>query len=78
MNTSSIKPRDLIRLDVRGQRFIAEVTGRDAETGELLIVPILPSVTYRRARPRQVIEHWRRSKQSPELATAPVHTEEMF
>lgn len=62
MNISQIRPGDLVRCDVNGWQFIAEV--RDRRPGELAIEPIESRATYRTAKARQVVEHWRKSRRS--------------
>lgn len=60
MNISPIRPGDLVRCDVRGERFVAEVTQK--EDGLLTLEPVgrsfLPAY---RVKSRQVVEHWRRA-----------------
>jgi hypothetical protein len=63
MNISPIRPGDLVRCDVRGEKFVAEVTGK-AE-GVLTLEPVARSfLPAYRVKSRQVIEHWRRSRRS--------------
>lgn len=62
MQLSSIRPGDLVKCDVRGQAFFAEVS--DRERGALLIQPVSRVVTYRRVKAREVIAHYRKSKAS--------------
>jgi hypothetical protein len=62
MNISGVRPGDLVRCDVNGWRFIAEV--RDRRPGELEIEPIGSKATYRKATARQVVEHWRKSRKA--------------
>lgn len=62
MNTSGIKPGDLVECDIRGQRFVAKVT--EKKQGSLLLDPVVPSVSYRSVKPREVIAHYRKSKAS--------------
>ena len=62
MNTSGVKPGDLVECDVRGQQFVAKVT--EKKNGTLLLDPVVPSVSYRSAKPREVVAHYRKSKAS--------------
>jgi hypothetical protein len=63
MNISPIRPGDLVRCDVRGEKFVAEVTGKD--DGVLTLEPVARSfLPAYRVKSRQVIEHWRRSRRS--------------
>lgn len=61
MVTQGIKPGDLVKCDVRGQVFYAEVTGK----GEAVeIMPVTKTITFRTVKPRQIIGHYRRAKGS--------------
>jgi hypothetical protein len=62
MNTAGIHPGDLVLCDVRGARFHAYV--KEHTDGGLAVRPIERGITYRQVTARQVIAHWRRSKQS--------------
>ncbi len=62
MNISTVKPGDLVRVDVNGWTFIAEVT--EKRPRELAIEPIGSKATYRSATARQVVGHWRKSRRS--------------
>lgn len=60
MNISTVRPGDLVRCDVRGEKFVAEV--REKEDGVLKIDPIGRSfIPAYHVRSRQVVEHWRRA-----------------
>lgn len=59
MRLQSIRPGDIVGCDVRGQRFLAMVQGR--ENGTVDVDPIKRGVTYRRVTARQVREHWRKA-----------------
>lgn len=63
MNITPIKPGDLVRCDVRGDRFVAEVT--EKLDGNLTLAPVgrtfLPAYNVRA---RQVVAHYRKSKGS--------------
>lgn len=60
MNISTVRPGDLVRCDVRGEKFVAEVEQK--QDGELTLVPVgrtfLPAY---HVKSRQVVEHWRRA-----------------
>ena len=62
MDTSGVKAGDLVKCDVRGQQFIAEV--KEKGNGVLNVEPVVPSVSYRSAKPREVVAHYRKSKAS--------------
>lgn len=57
MSTSGIRQGDLVRVDVRGRRFYAEVTGVDDDGVHFR--PLVPGAGYRTATARQIIGHWR-------------------
>ena len=61
MVTQGIKPGDLVKCDVRGQVFYAEVTGKD---DAVEILPVSRTITYRTVKPRQIIGHYRKAKGS--------------
>ena len=60
MNISTVRPGDLVRCDVRGEKFVAEVA--DKAEGVLTLEPVgrsfLPAY---HVNARQVVEHWRRA-----------------
>jgi hypothetical protein len=58
MNITPIRPGDLVRCDVRGQKFVAEVVGK--EGGELALEPVnRPFIPAYKVKARQVVNHWR-------------------
>lgn len=59
MNLQSVKAGDLVRVDKRGQRFLAEVT--EVRKGEVSVSPELRTVTYRTAKAREVVDHYRKA-----------------
>lgn len=62
MTLTSVKPGDIVRCDVRGRVFYAEVMAKGAT---LEIMPIGPgTITYRTVTARQVVAHYRKSKSS--------------
>jgi hypothetical protein len=68
MRVSAIVPGDLVELDKKGRRFIARVLEvkikrEPAGVAErvLSVEPVCPGVSYRHARPREVIGHWARA-----------------
>jgi hypothetical protein len=63
MNLSNIKPgSSIVLIDKRGVRFHAHVIQR--RPGELRIRPTRRNITWRTAAAREVVAHWRKSKQS--------------
>jgi hypothetical protein len=65
MNIGSVRAGDIVRCDVRGDRFYAVVPEK-WEGGPLLPVESLsgrPIPTFH-VKARQVVGHWRKSKQS--------------
>lgn len=61
MNITPVRQGHIVKVDRNGRRFFALVTG-DATDGELPIRPIERGISYRTARARDVIGHWRPSK----------------
>lgn len=66
MRLATVRPDDIIRCDVRGDRFYALVTGEPGKAG----VPIASLIAgrpipARRVKASQVIGHWRRSAKTP-------------
>ena len=59
MNLAPIKPGDIVRIDKRGQKFIAIVT--EKHKGEVVVVPELRHITYRTAKSREIKEHWKKA-----------------
>lgn len=57
---------DILRYEVRGQRWWAEVIGRELQTNNLRISSLAGSrtITQTTIRPRQVIGYWRGAKGS--------------
>ena len=63
MNISTVRPGDIVRCDVRGDQFFAEVT--EKSDGELTLAPVGRTfLPVYRAKSRQVIAHYRKSKRS--------------
>jgi hypothetical protein len=62
MNTANIRVGDLVLCDVRGVRFHAYV--KEHTDGGLAVRAIERGISFRQVTARQVIAHWRRSKQS--------------
>jgi hypothetical protein len=56
-----------VQCDVKGRRFYALVTEHTPRG--LAVQPITNGITYRHVTARQVVAHYRRSKQSKEAAT---------
>lgn len=62
MTLTSVRPGDIVRCDVRGQVFYAEVMAKEVA---LEIMPIGPgTITYRTVTARQVVAHYRKSRSS--------------
>lgn len=62
VNLTSVREGDIVEVDIKGRRFFARVDDKD-QTG-VCIKPITAGITWRHATARQVIGHYRRSKQS--------------
>lgn len=61
MVTGGIKPGDLVKCDVKGRVFYAEVTAK-GDTVE--VMPVSPGITYRSVTARQIVGHYRKAKGS--------------
>jgi hypothetical protein len=57
MTLAGIRPSDLVRVEIKGRVFIAEVRSRPVN-GRIEIDPIERGITYRSAKAREVICHW--------------------
>lgn len=62
MKLTSVREGDIVEVDVKGRRFFAQVKGKD-QTG-VTVKPITPGITWQRATARQIIGHWRKSRQA--------------
>lgn len=61
MRAARIEPGDVVKIDKRGHMFFAEVIEVDERAAEpIIFVPVCRGVTYRTARPRQVVAHYRK------------------
>jgi hypothetical protein len=59
MKLAGIRAGDIVEVEIRGLPFLARV--EDKQQGELRIAPLCSGISYRAARARQVLVHWRRS-----------------
>lgn len=59
---TSIRAGDLVLVDKHGARFHAYVV--DCKAGELQLRVIERNTTWRTARSREIVAHWRKSKAS--------------
>ena len=57
MQLQGVRSGDIVRCDVKGRRFLAEV--REKEGRELRIAPLHSNVTYYRVTARQVVQHFK-------------------
>lgn len=67
MKLGPVHEGDIVEVDIQGRRFLARVKGKD-QTG-VCIQPI-GRETWRHATAREVIGHWRRSRQSARVREA--------
>lgn len=58
MTLASVHAGDIVRVNIKGRRFLAFV--QETERGAVKIKPIERNINYFRASARQVIEHWRK------------------
>lgn len=63
MTISTVRPGDIVLVDKKGRRFHAIVAG-DPMRGSVEITPIDGRVSYYSAKAREIVGHWRRSKQN--------------
>jgi hypothetical protein len=63
---ATIKPRDIVEVDKRGRKFLAIVT--EKRQGELTINPIAPNISYFNATSREIVKHWRLTKNGRQSA----------
>lgn len=59
MRLASVKNSDIVLVDRKGRQFHAIALERNG--GELRIEPLEKSISYRTAKAREVIGHWRRT-----------------
>lgn len=67
MNISSVKPGDIVEVDVRGAKFLAYVDELVKEKGKqssLRITPTTRNVTYYSCKANQVIGHYKKMKRA--------------
>lgn len=57
---ATIHPGDIVRVDKKGRLFEAHVTSR--APGMVLIKPIQKNVNYTSATSREIVRHWRLTK----------------
>jgi hypothetical protein len=60
VNITGIRAGDIVEVDKKGRRFHAVVN--DKEDRELVLCPIEPNITYRRAKAREVVALWRKAR----------------
>jgi hypothetical protein len=60
MRVAPIEPGDLVEVDKRGRRVFGLVLGVERD-GTVRFEPLCRGVTWRSARPREVLRHWRRT-----------------
>ncbi len=73
MRTRGIDPGDVVLVNKRGRIFHARVRSVDP-TGLLRIDPIERGISWREAKPREVVDHWRhagRPREGPETPKNP-------
>jgi hypothetical protein len=67
MRLEGVAPGDLVRIDHLGRRYTALVI--EVRPGELEVEPLNRHITWRTAKPRQVIDWWKHMGRA--AATAP-------
>lgn len=72
MNISSVKPGDIVEVDIRGSKFLAfaeELIKEDGKQSSLKITPALRNVTYYSCKANQVIGHYKKMQRTRKSAT---------
>lgn len=67
MNISSVKPGDIVEVDIRGTKFLAHVDELVKEEGKqssLKIIPASRNVTYYSCKANQVIGHYKKMQRA--------------
>lgn len=68
---ATIKIEDIVEVDKKGYRFFAVV--RDKTGRQLTIRPITKGVTYGTATSREVVRHWRLTKNVRKISASSGH-----
>lgn len=72
MNISSVKPGDIVEVDIRGSKFLAyveELVKEDGKQSSLKITPASRNVTYYSCKANQVIGHYKKMQRAKNGAT---------
>ena len=67
MNISSVKPGDIVEVDIRGAKFLAyaeELVKEKGKQSSLKITPTSRNVTYYSCKANQVIGHYKKMKRT--------------
>lgn len=62
---ATIKPGDIVECDIKGRRGYALVT--DKQGRSLSIKPLTPGFTWRNVTAYQIINHWRKTKNTKKI-----------
>lgn len=57
---ASIAPGDIVQADKKGRTVYGRVV-EVADDGTVAFEPLAPGTSYRHARPREIVGHWRRT-----------------
>lgn len=58
-----IKPGDIVELEIKGREFVAKVTSAaSGRPATITVRPCCPGITYRTAKARDVVAHYRKTK----------------
>lgn len=66
---ATIHSGDMVEVEIAGRRGICKVDRKEGR--ELVLIPVTANFTWRRATGRQVLTHWRRTKNSGKVKVAP-------
>lgn len=61
MDTSGIRPGDIVEVDIKGRRFLAFWIEKEGQA--IRVDPITPNITWRIAKSRDIKRSWRARKQ---------------
>ncbi len=60
MRVAPIQPGDIVEVDKKGRRIVGLVL-RVERAGDVRFEPVCPGISWRSARPHEVMRHWRKA-----------------
>lgn len=67
MNISSVKPGDIVEVDIRGSKFLAyseELIKEKGKQSSLKITPVSQNISYYSCKANQVVGHYKKMQRS--------------